>query len=623
MNSTRLRLTFLGLMLGLGWHHAAAAAGCEDNFKREADTGAGTRFSTFATVPGLDARNAIAQLKQIAAGDGFLIGDEHYTGSTGQLTIQQQQSDRARGFAITLKANQDLKTLSVATTLPAGMQAAPEAIRGGMCGMLGRVDMSRSAASTGVAATAPASSGDAFPGAPAFTTCTYNFRPALDGVTGRHYTTWLPIKALNPADAAARLTQAATAANLSVTSNERHGTLTEVTLVQPLPDQGEKRAFPIRFMLEESLGVISVVARLNPKQEMDDDTLRKEICSLVAAATAAPPGESKEPPALPRERKLERWHAGIDWLINRAVVAGKSLVIVPAINLDRKYTGDEAVNEKKWAFRTDVTATTIWQNKANARDVIRVGPDEPFNEVGLHGYVSTFVAGNAQYFVYIVNPGTYTVAGNTYETTANAMSQLGTQQKPGRSPLGQIALLPKKNTDFIQSQEWFNAQFRDREVTDTYCSSVFVQSGGCAFWATEKRTVSEMTEPAGWKTVTREKSVDGLAVSTRLKREFASFSVAAGEAVVIDGLYPTPPNADYDKQACEIVSGQIQCDLTRYTLTRIPADMAHVQGLASDPGFYPRATRILSNARYRPLKLLGKPGELRSVYGQDYSLGVR
>ena len=89
-------------------------------------------------------------------------------------------------------------------------------------------------------------------------------------------------------------------------------------------------------------------------------------------------------------------------------------MIVPAINLDRKYTGDEAVNEKKWAFRTDVTATTIWQNKANARDVIRVGPDEPFNEVGLHGYVSTFVAGNARYFVYIVNPGTYTVAGNTY-----------------------------------------------------------------------------------------------------------------------------------------------------------------------------------------------------------------
>ena len=76
MNSARLRLTFLGLMLGLGWHHAAAAAGCEANFKREADTGAGTRFSTFATVPGLDARNAIAQLKQIAAGDGFLIASK-------------------------------------------------------------------------------------------------------------------------------------------------------------------------------------------------------------------------------------------------------------------------------------------------------------------------------------------------------------------------------------------------------------------------------------------------------------------------------------------------------------------------------------------------------------------
>ena len=98
MNSTRLRLTF-----GHAGPRLAPrrdCAGCEANFKREADTGSGTRFSTFATVPGLDARNAIAQLKQIAAGDGFLVGDEHYTGSTGQLTIQQQQSDRARGFAI-------------------------------------------------------------------------------------------------------------------------------------------------------------------------------------------------------------------------------------------------------------------------------------------------------------------------------------------------------------------------------------------------------------------------------------------------------------------------------------------------------------------------------------------
>lgn len=622
MISARLRLAFIGLMLGLGWHHAAAAAGCEANFKSEPDTGSGARFSTFSAVPGLDARNAIAQLKQIAAGDGFLIGDESYTGSTGELTIQQKQSDRARGFAITLTANQNTKTISVATTLPPGMNAAPEAIRGGMCSMLSRVDVSRNAASTSVAATVPAPSNDALLTTPTFATCTYNFRPALDGVTGRHYTTWVPIKALKPADAASRLTQAATAAKLNVQSNEQYGTLTSVTIVQPLPEQGEKRSFPIRFMLEEALGVVSVVARLNPKQEMDDQTLRKEICSLVAAMVAAPLSESKEPPALSNQRKQESWHTGIDWLINRAIVAGKALVVVPAINLDKKYTVEEGVTQKKWAFRTDVTATTIWQNKNNAHDVIRVGPDEPFNEVGLHGYVSTFVAGNAQYFVYIVNPGTYTVAGNTYETTSEAMSQLGTSQKPGSSPLGQIALLPKKNADFIQSQEWFNAQYRDRQVENTYCSSIYVYGGGCAFWATEKRTVSEMTEPAGWKTVTREKSVDGLAVSAKLKREFASFSVAPGEAIVIDGLYPTPPNADYNKQACEIVGGQIQCDLTRYTLTRIPADMAHIQRLASDPGFYPRATRILSNAKYRPLKLQAKPGELRSVYGQDYSISV-
>ena len=294
------------------------------------------------------------------------------------------------------------------------------------------------------------------------------------------------------------------------------------------------------------------------------------------------------------------------------MVAGKSLVIVPAINLDRKYTGDEAVNEKKWAFRTDVTATTIWQNKANARDVIRVGPDEPFNEVGLHGYVSTFVAGNAQYFVYIVNPGTYTVAGNTYETTANAMSQLGTQQKPGRSPLGQIALLPKKNTDFIQSQEWFNAQFRDREVTDTYCSSVFVQSGGCAFWATEKRTVSEMTgrgmEDRHPGEVRRR--AGGLDPA---QARICFVQRRGGEAIVIDGLYPTPPNADYDKQACEIVSGQIQCDLTRYTLTRIPADMARAGRIR--PGVLPARHAHPVQRQVSPAQAPGQAGRT--------SLGVR
>ncbi|WP_296224589.1 hypothetical protein [Ralstonia sp. UBA689] len=623
MNATHLRPVLLGLGLGLILQHAALAADCNANFKSEADTGAGARFSTSTVVPGLDARNAIAQLKQIAVGDGFQIGAENYTGTTGELTIQQKQSDRARGFAINMTANQDTKTISVATTLPPGMIAKPETIRSGMCGMLSRVDMSRNAVGADLAAAPAAPSADPFQGVSTFGACTYNFRAALDGVIGRHYTTWVPVKNVNPDDAAARLIEVAKAANLSAGPKEQHGTLTSVTVIQPLPAApGEKAAFPIRFMLEDALGVISVAVRLNPKQEMDDEKLRKEVCGMVAAMAGAPLNELKEPPKLTKQRQLESWHTGIDWLISRTVAAGKSLVVVPAVNLDKKYTGDESVS-KKWTFRTDLTATTIWQNKADPRDVIRVGPDEPFNEVGLGGYVSTFVAGNAQYFVFIVNPGTYTVAGNTYETTSENMSQLGTSQKPGSSPLGQITLLPKKNTDFVQTQEWFNAQYRDREVTNTYCSSVYVYYGTCAFWATEKRTVSEMTEPAGWRNVTRAKSIDGLAVSTKLKREFASFSVASGEAIVIDGLYPTPPNADYNKQACEIVSGQIQCDLTRFTLTRIPASIADMQALASDPGLYPRSTRILANAKYRPLKLLGTPGALRSVWGQDYSISVR
>lgn len=624
MISTRMRLAFLGLGLSLGLQHVALAADCNANFKSEPDTGSGAHFSTSSVVPGLDARNAIAQLKQIAVGDGFQIGNESYSGNTGQLTILQKQSDRARGFTINMTADQATKTISVETTLPPGMTAKPETIRGGMCGMLGRVDMSRNAAAGADVATAPAApSADPFQGVSTFGVCTYNFRVALDGVVGRHYTTWVPVKNVNPNDAAERLIQIAKAAKLNPEPKEQHGTLTSVTVVQPLPAApGEKATFPIRFMLEDALGVISVAARLNPKQEMDDEVLRKQICGMVAAMAGAPLNELKDPPKLTKQRKLESWHTGMDWLISRSVTAGKSLVVVPAVNLDKKYTGDESIT-KKWAFRTDMTATTIWQNKAEPRDVMRVGPDERFYEVGLGGFVSTFVAGNAQYFVFIVSPGTYTVAGNTYETTSESMSQLGTSQKPGSSPLGQITLLPKKNTDFVETQAWFDAQYRDREVTTTYCSSVYVYYGTCAFWATEKTTVSEMTEPAGWRNVTRAKSIDALAVSTKLKREFASFSVAPGEAIVIDGLYPTPPNADYNKEACEIVSGQIRCDLTRFTLTRIPANIADMRALASDPGFYPRSTPILANAKYRPLKLLGSPGALRSVWGQDYSISVR
>jgi hypothetical protein len=204
------------------------------------------------------------------------------------------------------------------------------------------------------------------------------------------------------------------------------------------------------------------------------------------------------------------------------------------------------------------------------------------------------------------------------------MPQLGSEQPPGRSQLGVISLVPVKNTEFYQSQEWSNASYANRQVTDSYCTSIYINQGGaCASWGSSTYNVTEMTSPAGWRNVTNSRSIDGLVVSTRIKAPFASFHVGPSEVVLVDGFHAEPPNADFDRQACSAVDGALlQCDLTAVALTRIPGRIESLARIDAASIGLVQLDKAIRRAQYRPSEVAAKPDKLKSTLGQDYVISV-
>src|ERR1700748_1052947 len=105
MNRRVTQLTiFLAWPMLLIARSSLAQDACTANFTHGGDSKTGLTFAASTTVAGVDAAAAIAQMKTIAAADGFELGAENHQGDQGTLTIQQKANGNARGFPLFITA---------------------------------------------------------------------------------------------------------------------------------------------------------------------------------------------------------------------------------------------------------------------------------------------------------------------------------------------------------------------------------------------------------------------------------------------------------------------------------------------------------------------------------------
>jgi hypothetical protein len=626
-----LNSALLGWLLLMGVMRSCPAQdACVANFTHGGDSKSGLTFASNMTVAGIDGHSGIAQMKSIAPPAGFEIGPDDYQQGQGTLTLLQKARAGTRGFPIFVTAS-EAGNVAINMTLPAGMQAKPEDVRQAICGMLDRLKPTGTSNTTGATSSA---SGTATPAAasarpsmasafgPVDTTrlCMTNFTTTLGNAEYDTFATWSMTSSIDPHASIALMKQMIGAIkDYSVASEDYHGHEGDLMVVMKSADTvrdhvpgfggSDTRGFPFHILVDGDLAAISFVAQVNPDQKgIIPARMEYTACSLFAAATgsAMPPdppkgltsadtrllGESERsrnpfkntPQALRNKAQQEaddkikaRWQASTT-LYRRAIASGKAVVVIPGLSIGQKYNGGAVIGTERYpAYSADWDSTLIWQNKTDEKSFLKVGIKDSVDRVGLHGYLTGIDAGKSYYMFYIVEPGTYSLTGNTSKLRRMEFPDMTSKHWKAKAPIGLASLSTFKDREYFQTQEWFNAQYGTRTVSDgSYCDVIVVGGGvgGCGHMTEMTHNETVVTDPGGWRAVTHAKTIDGVAVANKLSREFASFTVSAHEAILVDGFYADQSNTTVDTDACnQADSNLVNCSIKSLTLYRIAAHL--------------------------------------------------
>ncbi|SDH67474.1 hypothetical protein SAMN05216588_106157 [Pseudomonas flavescens] len=308
-----------------------------------------------------------------------------------------------------------------------------------------------------------------------------------------------------------------------------------------------------------------------------------------------------------------------DDLFGMALQSGKAIVVTTTVNLD-SMTYDLNSNEGMNDFAKLQKAGVEWVNSQAPNNVLRVGNTNRAPDVGVTGSHYQTVFGRVLYQVYIVEPGHYELKNSYYESPRTVTPNLTGRETPKPSPLGHTVLKEKLNAEYDRGQEWRDAQYANKTYEQSYCTTVRVVSNECVNWQTSSYDVTEQTRAAGWANTVSERKVEALDVHSALAKPFASFDVAAGEAVLVDGFFPEVPNIDFRDEQCErIASEQVQCELDGLYLVRLPTQLKDFRN-ANDPSKYGyrQMSTALSGLQLRPVVLAAKPTKGQSRWGELY-----
>lgn len=649
-----------------------AADTCESTFKSSGSLFSGKVFEAHSIAPGVTAQGAVAQMKAIAPGEDFEVGQDTLTGSTATLALTNKAQANARGFPVEFSAD-DKGQLVLKASLPAGMGASEKDMRASMCGILARVKSGGSqpsVAAAGISGAPALQSGSGAlpdPISPEDSTrlCEANFTDETDVVGGTRsvFGTWT----LTSSGEDARQALARLKAFLGKTPDARmvreeyQGkkgamdiALTSAAYVRStIMDVPDVRPFPVRVEFDGDMGAASLVLRTFSKQQGSRDVLRTAACAMVAAAVAGaapsspsrtgsasrfrnPFKQAEDPAMAKRTDDLKRRNDGIEALFVRAIHAGKAFVAVPSLFVSKKYQAmgvDKLREEQLVNYWIDLTATTEWRRTDDPADVLRTGSMSSMIEQGLHGFAYRYPggSGNSEYGLFIVDPGTYDLKGTSAEFRRSPMPDMSGKAASARSPLGTASFVSTQDTEYYKTQVWQSATYQNGSYTGTYCALMDATTGGCAGFDVGTRSYSKQATAGGYQTVLRDKQVSGLLVTTQLLHPFASFRVGKGDVVYVDGFVVDGASVVIDHDACRQSDRDMAtCALKSFNLLRIPATAEHVAEWQRSGLLAPSLADLLRAAKPARLTLGAgvsalpqKPGTFESGWATRYALEGR
>lgn len=342
--------------------------------------------------------------------------------------------------------------------------------------------------------------------------------------------------------------------------------------------------------------------------------------ALQLPGAAGSPAHARAPSALPGALLQAATAAArndredIDGRLAQARQSGKAIVIMAALNFRHKYPNDivedmhraDQGSDIDGAAMIDRKAAVEWQDEQGRGGRFVVSESTMPARPGAIGSIHRFSVGAVTYHIFIVEPGRYRLSVIRHPmprtTLPDRDKAAGVAASAGR--LGTISLEAVAFNEMRVEQQWQPEQWRDVEPYQE-CAATY--GGGCV----EYRWVfggRELAQPAGYYDTLVNVPVPGLNIDIDLTKHFASFEVASGQAIIVDGFFPDPPSADFELPDCsDDQPKRWVCQMSALALVQAAASEPDVRGFDFAADGLPRFAATIADARYRPLDLSAKP----------------
>lgn len=643
-----VRLAIVAGFLVLPFATVQAAESCESTFKSSGSKLSGLSFEAIDADTGVSAGDAIIAMKALAGPEGFTVGKQSLSGGRGSLQLVQPASAVARSYTVDVSATNGI--VSMKSDLPSGMDASAPAVKTYMCGLLAKVRPGRIPAvdavtspeqgvSGGVPAPAPRANVLPVPFSPEKTAALCNANVAVNvefaDDTRATIGSWTLFDNGEDAHASmARVKQAVVSSpGMRVVSERYFGRQGTIELMSsPVPATNDPADdVPMRVDVDTGMGAVSVVMQTTLGGATFGGWSAYHVCRMAAIATGTPlpaqPGNAPEKPkrkifnnpfkkessaskAIAERAAVRKAQSdALDALYQRAAHAGKAFVIVPVLGMDRKYKDldtKQVQTEKMAEFWADGSASVQWRASGEKAEELSIGPWTNLTRVGLHGFVEYVDVGKARYALYLVDPGDYDLMAARMDRRG------GVVPKPtgGKVAAATVGTFVAKNTSdrfYDLTQEWHDATYTTNGYDQSYCALQEMPSGRCIQWGSQRQQYQTQTSAAGYRDKIKAKMVPGLSTTAELAKPFASFVVAAGDIVLLDGFTLDREGVEVDANSCKAFGDGAKCGLTDFVLWRLPAVPRDVQaGLTAslDPVV---GARWFSSAVPKVLNVVGKP----------------